>query len=42
MKISLFTNSSQKIGARGLKLSWLDGGYPGVVIRKFGEERSKP
>ena len=37
MKFGLFKNSSQPIGPKGLKLS----GFDGVVIRKFGEDRSK-
>ena len=37
MKISLFDNSSQMIGCEVLEF---DEGHPGVVIRKFGEDRS--
>ena len=29
------------IGPKTLKLSEFDGDHPGVVIRKFGEDRSK-
>ena len=44
MKISSFTNFSQTIGLKGLKFSGFngfDGAYPGVIIRKFGEDRIK-
>ena len=42
MKIRLFDNSSQMIGPKiRLKFEGFDGGYPGVVIRKLGEDWSK-
>ena len=37
----LFAKSSQMIGPKWLKFSGFDGSHPGVVIRKFGEDRSK-
>ena len=36
--VCLFNNSSQMIGPKRLKFSVVDGGNPGVVIRKFGED----
>ena len=41
VKNGLLANSSQMIGPKGLKISAFDGDYPGVVARKFGEDRSK-
>ena len=41
MKIGLFDDSSQTIGPKGLKFSGFDKGYPGVIIKKFGEDMSK-
>ena len=37
--VCLSINSSQTIGTKGLKFSGLERGYPGMVIRKFGEDR---
>ena len=36
--ICLFGNYSQTIGPEGLKFSGFDGGHPGDIIRKFGDD----
>ena len=41
MKIGLFNNFSQTIGPKGINFLSFDGGLPGVVITKFGEDQSK-
>ena len=41
VKIGLFDNSSQMIVLKGLRFSRFDGGHPGVVIKRYGEDRSK-
>ena len=40
LSICLSGNFSQAIGSKGLKCSWFVGGHPGVVIEKFGLDRS--
>ena len=39
MKIGLFSNSSQTIRPKGLKISWFDGGHPRDVITRFSEDQ---
>ena len=41
VNIGLFANSYQTIGPKGLKYTGFNEGHPGVVLRKFGEDRSK-
>ena len=36
-----FDNPSQTMGPKGLEFSGFDGDYPGVITRKFGEDKSK-
>ena len=40
MNIGLFNSSCQMIGLKGLNIFMVNEGYPGVIIRKFGEDKS--